>query len=249
MDINKRIEILETLASGFSPETGEMIGHDSVLNEREVIRALQIAIDNLKKESDDTDSNVNIEKQDIDHVIQLFNKEGELVTANKFLGFFLGIRKFKNDVIIRDQYYGKYHNCYKKGELFDFFTQYLNENPLVKKESKNINTYREIDFFRKLNFCNLSDKAIEQLRQKVKALELQKTENLSTLVKIAREKHPRAYEPWSEDEKRLLRKAMKYTNNLKLLSSCFQRGVGSIESCGQRLLYGAQIKGPKLDQS
>lgn len=49
MDINKTIEILEALASGCSPTTGEMINNDSVLNERDVIRAIQIAIDQLKK--------------------------------------------------------------------------------------------------------------------------------------------------------------------------------------------------------
>ena len=148
MDINKTIEILETLASGFSPETGEMIDHDSVLNERKVIRALQIAIDNLKKEIHQGNSNISIKKQDLDDAIHLLEKEGELVTANKLLGFFLGIRKFKNDTIHASRHYGKYQNRYKKGELFDFFTQYLSENPLGKKDYKDSNPYRKIDFFR-----------------------------------------------------------------------------------------------------
>lgn len=50
MDKNTTIEILEALASGYSPKTGEMLPDESVLNEREVIRALQIAIDELKKD-------------------------------------------------------------------------------------------------------------------------------------------------------------------------------------------------------
>ena len=50
MDKNTTIEILEALASGYSPKTGEMFPDESVLNEREVIRALQIAIDELKKD-------------------------------------------------------------------------------------------------------------------------------------------------------------------------------------------------------
>ncbi len=37
--------------------------------------------------------------------------------------------------------------------------------------------------------------------------------------------------------KELLRKALAYTNEVTLLSSCFQRGSGSVVSCGNRLLY------------
>ncbi len=64
-----------------------------------------------------------------------------------------------------------------------------------------------------------------------------KTENLSEYTQNARKNYPRAYESWSEKEKELLFKALKYTNDLDLLSECFQRGKGSIESCGQRLIY------------
>jgi len=41
----------------------------------------------------------------------------------------------------------------------------------------------------------------------------------------------------TDKEKELLEKAMEYTNDLELLSECFQRGIGSIESCGKRLIY------------
>ena len=40
--------ILEALASGCSPHTGEIL-EDGILNDRDVIRALQFAIDELKK--------------------------------------------------------------------------------------------------------------------------------------------------------------------------------------------------------
>ncbi|MBK0369224.1 hypothetical protein [Flavobacterium agrisoli] len=48
MDQIRALEILEDIASGCSPTTGELVRNDSVLNERDVIRALQIAIDTLK---------------------------------------------------------------------------------------------------------------------------------------------------------------------------------------------------------
>lgn len=49
MYLNKSISILEALASGCSPDTGEVL-EDGILNDRDVIRALQFAIDELKKQ-------------------------------------------------------------------------------------------------------------------------------------------------------------------------------------------------------
>lgn len=152
-DINKTIKILEALVLGCSPLTGEMIDNDNILNEKEVVRALEIVINYLKTNETPTNSDI------------------------------------------------------------------------------------EIDFFQNKIFNKLSDKAIKQLKSKIDELGIIKTDNLSINIQNARAKYPRAYEPWTDTEKELLRKAIKYTNNLDLLSNCFQRGRGSIESCGQRLIY------------
>ena len=164
--------------------------------------------------------------------------EGLLQTA--WLDFFLGTRKFKNENLVTDKLYGKYHNQYQKGQLLDFFTQYLSDNNLIKKSSRKTNPYKDVDFFRKVTFNNLSTNAIIQLKEKVDKLGIKKTDNLSEYIQVARVKHPRAYESWTTAERTLLSKAIKYTNDLDLLSSCFQRGKGAIESCGQRLIYESQ---------
>lgn len=237
MDTNKTIEILEALASGCSPTTGEMIDNDSVLNERDVIRALQIAIDRLKTNESQSVSDVEIDELDIKNVIELFKKEEQNPTSSKLVGFFLGTRNFKNETLTSNKFYGKYRNLYLKGQLLDFFTQYLSDNNLTNRNSLKNNPYKEIDFFQKETFNKLSEKAINQLKEKIHELGVQKTENLSEYVQNARINHPRAYESWTETEKELLSKAIQYTNDLELLSNCFQRGKGSIESCGQRLIY------------
>jgi hypothetical protein len=161
MDKNTTIEILEALASGYSPKTGEMLPDESVLNEREVIRALQIAIDELKKD--------------------LVNKVAQ-----------------------------------KK-----------------QKDEK----YKEIDYFKTVIFNTLTEAAIEKLKVRIETLGIQKTENLSENILKARVLYPRAYEPWSSEEKELLTKAIEYTNDLEILSECFQRGKGSIETFGQKIIY------------
>jgi hypothetical protein len=100
--------------------------------------------------------------------------------------------------------------------------------------------YREIDFFQKARFNNLTAAAIEQLKSKINDLGVLKTENLSDNIVQARIQHPRAYESWTEKEIDLLRTAIKYTNDLDLLSECFQRGRNSIEAMGQKLIFESQ---------
>lgn len=168
MDTSKTIQILEALVSGCSPKTGEVLAEESVLNERDVIRALQIAIDQLKT---------------------LEPKQSQT-----------GAKKDKVD--------------------------------------KNI--LKEIDYFRKEKFNHLSSETIEKLKNRVRDFGVTKTENLSDYIINARINYKRAYEPWSDDEKELFAEAIKYTNDVDLLSDCFQRGKGSIESFGQKLIYESQ---------
>ena len=241
MNVNTTIEILEALASGCSPTTGEIIESDSILNERIVIRALQIAIDNLKKENlNQILTHTNIDDAEIKTVIELFKENGKSTTKNNLVGFFLGTRNFKNENLISSPLYGKFKSNFTKGQLLDFFNQYLSENQLTNKNNSKNNPYREIDFFQKEKFNTLSENAIKQLKEKINELGVVKTENLSEYIQNARVNYPRAYESWSEAEKELLSKAIKYTNDLDLLSECFQRGKGSIESCGQRIIYESQ---------
>jgi hypothetical protein len=240
MNINKTIEILEALAAGFSPTTGEMVDKESILNEREVIRALQIAIDQLKKGYSQFQADIKIDEGDIKNVIQLFKEQDKNLSSNNLVGFFLGTRKFKNQIIVSNVLYGKFKNVYANGQLLDFFTQYLFDNNLASWNSLYNNSYREIDFFQKEKFNKLPERAINQLKEKIHELGILKTENLSDYIQTARIIHSRAYEHWSEKEMELLSKAIKYTNDLDLLSECFQRGKGSIESCGQKLIYESQ---------
>lgn len=237
MDRDKTIEILEALASGCSPITGETI-NESILNERVVIRALQAAIDLLKNDKTNTVSEIEISEKDINAAILLYKQQNQNPTSHKLTGLFLGTRKFKNNFLITNQLYGKYKYQYTEGQLLDFFSNYFAENKLTNNSKNDL--YGEIDFFRKENFNKLSENAIKQLKEKVNELGIEKTENLSEYILNARIIYPRAYESWSDKEKALLSKALEYTNDLDLLSTCFQRGKGSIESCGQKLIYESQ---------
>ena len=252
MKINRTIEVLEALASGCSPQTGELIKNESVLNERDVIRALEKAISELEriKNSDknhieipseiETDE-LNINEEEIKRVIELFQSVEYNPTYNRLTHFFLKSKHFEFPILNSDKLYGKYFDYYTKQDLNKFFKLYLIENGFslhgkINKEKKT-EPWRDVNFFLLEKFNNLTDRAIEQLKNKINEIGIIKTENLSEYVINSRVKYFRAYENWSDNEKRLLEKAMTYTNDLKLLSECFQRGKGSIESCGKRIIF------------
>lgn len=242
MDLHKTIAVLEALASGCSPTTGEMVPDESVLNERDVIRALQVAIDRLKEEVPKNHSDVEIDEEDIEAAIQLFQEHQMSPTCNRLASFFLATRKYRKESIISNELYGKYKNTYQKGQLLDFFTTYLANNGYSKHGEKTIKSgknepWEAIDFFEKETFNNLSEEAVSQLKEKINELGVTKIDNLSDYVQQARINYPRAYEPWADAEKELLYETLQHTNDLELLMEYFQRGRGAIKSCGQKLIY------------
>ncbi|MBE9491018.1 MAG: hypothetical protein IMY67_12030 [Bacteroidetes bacterium] len=239
MDKIKAIEILEALASGCSPTTGELLENESILNEREVIRALQMAIDELKRNSN-TNSIVEIEEIEINEVLELLKLHSIRPTYSRITGFFLGKRKFKIDEITSNRLYGKYSEIFKRGELMDYFVQYFKDNNYTNRENRKNQPWKEIDFFKKATFNKLSNNAIQQLKDKINEIGIEKTENLSKYITNSRITYARAYESWSEKEIELLTKAIEYTNDLSILTDCFQRGKGSIESYGKKIIYNNQ---------
>ncbi len=237
MDVCRTLEILEALASGCSPATGEVVCDESVLNERDVIRALQMAIGHLKENVRVRANNVQICEEDIESAIQLFKGEGLNPTTNRLTGFFLGNRNFKKERLVSNELYGKYKDVYLKGQLLDFFDQHLPKDRLSNRDGQKGHPWKEVDHFLGETFNKLPERALDRLKERVEELGVLKTENLDAHVQNARIHHPRAYEAWTDPERELLYKALQYTNDLELLSVCFQRGKGSIRSYGKRLIY------------
>jgi hypothetical protein len=237
MHIDKAVEILDALASGCSPITGEILPNDSVVNDRNVIRALQLAIDNLRKEQETKSTDIEISENDIQEAIQLFKEQDKSPTANNLTNFFLSTRQYKNNAILSNKLYGKFKGAYTIGQLLDFFAQYLLEKQISPKHKFREEQYKQIDFFEKERFNKLTENGINQLKEKINELGILKNDNLSEYIIEARKVHPRAYEHWSDKETELLTKAIKYTNDLNLLSLCFQRGKGSIESAVKKTIW------------
>jgi hypothetical protein len=240
MNISKTIEILEALAAGCSPMSGEMLDKESVLNERDVIRALQMAIDRLKSDIPVATIEVVVDDQEVGNAVMLFREQNKSITPNNMAAFFLGTRQFKNPTLMASKLYGKYSGVYAYGQMVDYFSKYLIEKSLIPQNPPKDEAYKQVDYFVKEKFNQLSDADISQLKEKVKELGMQKTEKLAPYILDARRVYRRAYEPWSNRELELLTKAIRYTNDLDILSDCFQRGKGSIERTGQKIIWESQ---------
>lgn len=242
MNTTKALEILEALASGCSPATGEAIANDNILNDRDVIRALQLAIDYLRQETTNNHltKKVELAEKDVENIIQLFEEEARNPSASNLTAFALATKQFKNNRLINHAFYGKFKGAYTRGQMIDFFSNYLAKKPFISKKNIREEAYQQIDFFEKSSFNFLTENGIKQLKEKINELGILKTENLSEQIIEARKTHARAYEQWSEKETELLTKALKYTNDLNLLSECFQRGQKSIESVGKKIIFSAQ---------
>jgi hypothetical protein len=242
MDRKTALEILEALAAGVSPATGEVTDFKTILEERNVIRALQFAIDYLTVEEPHLHEAVTgIENREIDVVMELIKDEGKTVTANNLTSFFLGNRTFKNEKLLRHPLYGKYQGKFTKGQLIDFFHVRLNALKAEVLRNQVNDGAEPFTFYEQEKFNRLSANAVNQLRDKVASLGIVKSEGLTENVISARKMHPRAYEPWSSEEIELLRKAIQYTNDLELLSSCFQRGKTSIEAATAKLFRSESV--------
>ncbi|MRT92080.1 hypothetical protein [Ancylomarina sp. 16SWW S1-10-2] len=253
MDIKESIEILEALAAGFSPVTGDQIEENSVLNEREVIRALQLAIVEMKHIIKDkeikndviiSDKEVIISEEELKTVISLFQSLEYNPTYSRLTHFFLRTKQFDFPELNTSEYYGKYVNDYSKNDLNAFLKSFLTKNGYTLhgklKTAKDESPWKGIDFFKTETFNHLTENGINQLKSKINELGILKVENVSEYITNARKNYPRAYESWGDIEKELLSKALDYTNDLSLLAECFQRGNGSIESLGKRIIYEKQ---------
>ena len=247
------IEILEALAAGFSPITGDKIEENSVLNEREVIRALQVAIVELKhtitnKEinanEQSLDKEVTINEDEMKEVMSLFQSLDYNPTYSRLTHFFLKSKQFDYPELNTSEYYGKYLADYSKKDLTVFLKIYLIKSGYSLhgklKTPKSEYPWNGIDFFRTETFNHLTENGINQLKSKINELGVMKVENVSEYITNARKDHPRAYESWGDIEKELLNKALDYTNDLSLLAECFQRGKGSLESLGKKIIYEKQ---------
>jgi hypothetical protein len=233
MEKSNALSILEALANGCHPFTGELLEQESVFNDRMVIRAIQYAIDQINFNISVT-NDIEVPAADLDQGIELLKSTIGSVSVRKLSSLLLGNRKFKISAITDNPLYGKYKNKYQVGIFTDYVTQYLsNKGEIFSINNQQIKHHPIFDLE---VFNKLSLKAIDQLKTKIKAIELKRTSNLSEVVLKGRINHYRYSEPWSSFEEELLLKSLEYTNDMDVLSNCFGRTPSTLIKLGTKLL-------------
>jgi hypothetical protein len=257
MNREEAISILDALAEGCSPFTGEMLHDHSLLNERKVIRALQVAMDalayNTAAPANDTvklsdrykaevkNKTTPLEKQTVVDALNVLFKAGIKPTHSKLTKFFLGSRQFPIGPVRQSRLYGSLSSRHTYTSLLAEVLSFLNAHPgLLEafKPAERSKPWDSVTYFHQKQFCNLSARAFDQLKEKIAELGIVKQPPiLSDYIINSRIVYPRAYEPWSDKELEYLAKALYYTNDLQVLTTCFQRGERSIENVGKKLIY------------
>ena len=91
-------------------------------------------------------------------------------------------------------------------------------------------------YFQAAPYNKLTERGITQLKEKINELPLLRTEGLSDSLIERRLTWPRSHEPWPEEEIRLLKKALEFTNDLAFLSTAFGRTDFAISAQAEKLL-------------
>lgn len=251
MNLNDVKTVLEALASGCSPTTGEIVKEDSILNERIVIRALESAIVMLNENKEKTiDVDFEVLHKEVFEMFKFFNTVGYKPGYARLANFFVKTKKFPKQELNEHELYGKYFGKFTKRELSQYLRNfYLNNDlplhgkPTKLKKAKLIkkSDWEGIDFFENEVFNYLSNDEVNLLKIEIEKLGILKSHNLSEFVLNAREQYKRAFEPWNLKEKELLKNTLQKTNDLELLSDCFQRTQSALASKGKRLIYEQEV--------
>ena len=101
----------------------------------------------------------------------------------------------------------------------------------------------EDDFFATATFSHLTEAKTEALRNEVAGLGLSRqSDRLPEYMRRARQRYPRAFEPWSREERALLIEGMCYTNDADRLAAIFGRSASSVRREGQILIRKSRIE-------
>lgn len=197
MTLEEALKILDNLAAGYHPKTGELLSDDSVCNSRSVIRALQMAIDNIKannKPSNDSRQqsskkaiastslkNETLEMSDINIDEYLTDEKlFEYLQAFKNIGFNPTVARIGKSLIgtqaksiykhVKDfSFYGVLENATTYSNIKPIIATFFEKHDeIIQEEYLNVDKpWEDIDFFEQADFNQLTQFTIIQLTETI----------------------------------------------------------------------------------
>lgn len=239
--------ILEAMADGCDPLTGEALPMDHLLLDESVMEALLIALEALHATPENGSKpaprkpvktiplpiDFALPDGELMEAVELYRALATNPTANRIAALLCGAPAVKDAELKAHPLFGRYASHFQKAQIVPWLEEWMVKNNIVppKDAPKELHPY-----FNEPHFNKLSDKAVQQLKEKVVALPITKTEDLSEHVIERRLTLPRYQEPWPEEEIRLLKIATEFTNDLAFLGECFGRSPLALSAQAEKWL-------------
>ncbi|MFN8673630.1 MAG: hypothetical protein U0457_16300 [Candidatus Sericytochromatia bacterium] len=240
-NLRSHVQILENLANGVNPISKEKL-QDSFINERDIIRALQFAIDSINENANYVkkatelylpfDKKFLLEKENLLEVVKEISFLGIKPTPMLIARVFIGSDSLNNKKLSELKFFSSLKGIAKFNKLKDKLEKFFLDNQEeISKNSYSDDDFKTFDLSIIPIFNKFKDTTLDKLRAKVNSIPIIKTENdfkdNPSIIEL-RKSYPRAYEPISEEETNLFNKALEYSNDAKILSEVFQRNLNSI---------------------
>ena len=239
------LSILHRLRENRHPSSGERLGRDSCLADPALQAELIRFADRVERGRTRL-----LEREEIELLVQELRELEYNPTGEQVARVLTGSRSIADPRLRALTGYKRYRGVITQRSIIRHLQRWprLFEVPAITegREPEILepeSTYREIDFFEGSIFDKLDAAKAGELAAEVVALGLRKTtERLPAYMQRARQRLPRAFEPWTRAEKALLIEAMCYTNDAERLAELFGRSADSLRRQGQRLIHDSRSK-------
>ncbi len=170
-------------------------------------------------------------------------------TPEQLVRVLRGSRSIADASLKAVSHYGRYRNAMSKAFMRQTVAQFATRHPdlwdgegkRATKQGVPAASHPTNPFFREHPFDKLTDDKAEELRKEIVRLGVSRpTDKLPGFKQRARQNYPRAYEPWSREERALLIEAMCYTNDAERIAKLFGRTAKSVMAAGLKLIAQSQ---------
>ena len=239
--VTELTDLLSTLQQGTNPLTGE-VPTESCLHATDV----QTGLDNLIRSLRDRQAVAEaITEEDIRSLCTALRELDYQPTVAQLARVFTGSRSIADPRLRGLKGYKQYRGVFSRRVVTNLLRRHteLIEGPKPVPVVRGEEPWRTVDFFDTDAFDNLEEEKATELYREVTRLGVQKpTERLPLFMARARKHQPRAFEPWTREERALLIEAMCYTNDGEKLASIFGRSTSAVRQEGKRLIWNSQQK-------
>ena len=248
VNLTELTALVRALQHRTNPLSGEIVADDSCLARPRVQGQLDVLMAELAAMAA-PDAGAPVNAMEVGHLCEQLRGLGYQPTPEQLEKVFLGSRSIADPRLRGLADYRRYRSVLTRPELRaklavhgELIASHRDEAaPPPPTRAKVSKPWRGVDFFTTEVFDKLSEEKATELYREVTALGLRKSnDRLPAYMAKARINLPRAFEPWSREERALLIEAMCYTNAGEKLASIFGRSVKSVTEEGQRLIYGSQ---------